>query len=265
MKKIITFVILVFLLSTPGYLLYIYANKLGISESLSISIIMFMPMVSAFIVKLIFDKSLRGFGWKLGSIKWLVLSYLIPIAFGGIAYLFLISTGLAKSNPAYHVSLLKLVSAFWLFNFFTAAGEEIGWRGFLFPELMKITSFNKSCFITGIIWAVWHFPGLIFGSYLSSIPLIALLPFFLITLIGMSFVMGWLRAKSGSVWTGVIYHATHNNFLQMLFIPLALPTLPISKYFLDETGLAMLIVVSVFTLIFWKLFKWSNIKSVEEN
>ncbi len=34
-----------------------------------------------------------------------------------------------------------------------AFGEELGWRGFLFPELERMTSFTTASLIGGIVWA----------------------------------------------------------------------------------------------------------------
>ena len=39
-----------------------------------------------------------------------------------------------------------------LFGCLWAAGEEIGWRGFLVPELMKFNSFTWTAAISGPRW-----------------------------------------------------------------------------------------------------------------
>lgn len=41
-------------------------------------------------------------------------------------------------------------------------GEEYGWRGYLLPELIKRKSIIKSIVILGIVWALYHFPVLVF-------------------------------------------------------------------------------------------------------
>jgi membrane protease YdiL (CAAX protease family) len=50
------------------------------------------------------------------------------------------------------------------------AGEEIGWRGFLLPELCKSRSLFVSSLIVGLFWGVWHlnFTGGLFGFLLFS-------------------------------------------------------------------------------------------------
>jgi membrane protease YdiL (CAAX protease family) len=39
-----------------------------------------------------------------------------------------------------------------------ATGEEIGWRGFLVPELAKVLPFTGVALVSGLIWASWHYP-----------------------------------------------------------------------------------------------------------
>ena len=39
-----------------------------------------------------------------------------------------------------------------------ALGEEIGWRGFLVPELAKALPFTGVALVSGMIWASWHYP-----------------------------------------------------------------------------------------------------------
>ena len=39
-----------------------------------------------------------------------------------------------------------------------ATGEEIGWRGFLVPELAKVLPFTGVALVSGLIWVSWHYP-----------------------------------------------------------------------------------------------------------
>jgi Type II CAAX prenyl endopeptidase Rce1-like len=46
----------------------------------------------------------------------------------------------------------------------SALGEEIGWRGFLVPELFKNIGFTGTALISGVVWACWHYPLLIWSD-----------------------------------------------------------------------------------------------------
>jgi membrane protease YdiL (CAAX protease family) len=54
---------------------------------------------------------------------------------------------------------------------------------FLAPQLAKLTTFTKVAIISGIIWAVWHFPLIIFSNYNSITSLWYALPLFLISVL----------------------------------------------------------------------------------
>jgi len=72
--------------------------------------------------------------------------------------------------------------------------------------------------------------------------------FFTTSIVAMSFPMAYLRLKSGSLWTGAIFHASHNLFLQSIFTPLT-QTNDASWRFVDETGMALpgaLIIVAIY-------------------
>lgn len=105
-------------------------------------------------------------------------------------------------------------------NFATDLGEEIGWRGFLVPELAKRHGFVAASLIAGIIWALWHYPILLLRSYHSVNPVWYYLPLFTVTVTTINFLWTWMRLKSGSIWPCVFLHAAHNTFFQKFFDPL---------------------------------------------
>ncbi|MFY9821855.1 MAG: CPBP family intramembrane glutamic endopeptidase [Thermoanaerobaculia bacterium] len=53
-----------------------------------------------------------------------------------------------------------------------------------------------------------------------------------------STIFAWLRLRSGSVWTAVIFHASHNLFLQEVFDPLIVNRGK-TEYWTTEFGLGM--------------------------
>lgn len=82
------------------------------------------------------------------------------------------------------------------------AAEEIGWRGFLLPNLQKKHSPFISSIIVGILWGVWHlnFTGGLVGFILYTI-----------TIIEMSILMTWVYNKSnGNLLLMTIWHFMFN-------------------------------------------------------
>jgi len=136
-----------------------------------------------------------------------------------------------------------------------ALGEEIGWSGFLVPELAKITSFTKTALFRGIFWSIWHYPIIISGLYApdvaKEVPLWYQLIFFTIILTSISFAYTWFRLKSGSLWTGMFLHASHNKFIQGVFSKLTTDK-GATLYFIDEFGAATAVVALLVAYIFWK-------------
>lgn len=68
--------------------------------------------------------------------------------------------------------------------------------------------------------------------------------------IGHSFVFAWLRLKSGSLWTGMLLHASHNLFIQGFFDPITTDT-GRTKYIIGEFGAALPLVCIAFGFYFW--------------
>ena len=91
-----------------------------------------------------------------------------------------------------------------------ALGEEIGWRGFLMPELAKVISFPKVGLISGLMRAVYHYPVLIFADYNAGAPAWYSVGCFTVAVVAGSFVMAWLTLRSQSLWPAAILHASHN-------------------------------------------------------
>jgi len=131
-----------------------------------------------------------------------------------------------------------------------ALGEEIGWRGFLVPELYKTMSFTKTAIISGTIWALWHFPIIIFSNYKSTAPLWYNLCCFSIFIILSSFFYAWIRLKTNSVWTAVFFHASTNLFVQQIFDPLTIHT-KYNPYFTGEFGIGLIIPSTILAIYAW--------------
>lgn len=245
-KKIFVFLVLAFALSSISYYVMISTGtgfKVG-------AIFMWSPGVAAILTKLLYRESLKDFGWQPGDRKYLFLGLGIPFLYASIIYSLVWITGLGDFSPQPFFQIAIFATAGLLFACLAALGEEIGWRGFLIPELIKFTSFTKAALVTGIIWAIWHYPGIIFADYNSTTPLVFQLIVFTIAVIGYSILTAWLRLKTGSIWPAVLWHGGHNLFIQQIFLMMTKDT-GITDYFVDDFGIGVFIASIIMGIVFW--------------
>lgn len=217
-------------------------------------LLMWCPGISALITCYLFKAPNVILGLKKWSWIGLGLGYLFPLVYSSITYLIIWLTLIGEFNLdkfslpilIYEATILVII------GMLPALGEEIGWRGFLVPELKKRFSFFKVGMISGLIWAFWHYPLIIFIDYrISTTPIWFNILCFTLMAIGGSIIMAWLRLKSQSVWPAVIYHASHNVFIQLIFDPLTIQG-EITGYFSGEFGILIFIFEFVIVGILWK-------------
>lgn len=105
--------------------------------------------------------------------------------------------------------LINVVLASWFINLLPALGEEIGWRGWLTPQLLPL-GVLPTIIITGLIWGLWHTPLMLLGHNYPQLPAWLAVVFMVIfcTLIGG--VLAWLTIRTNSVWPAALGHSTIN-------------------------------------------------------
>lgn len=214
--------------------------------------LMWSPGVSAIFTSLIFHKSLRPLGWKWGKSRYQAVSFFLPIVYAAVAYSIVWLAGWGRINRAFSVDTVEFLTIGILMSLLFALGEEIGWRGYLVPQLSKMTGFTSVCLISGIVWSVWHYPLIIFSGYNGGTSILYSLVCFTLMVTGTSFAYAWLRLISGSVWSGMFLHAMHNHFVQSFFDPLTEDT-GITPYIIGEFGAALAVAGIVVAFVFWKL------------
>ena len=265
--KIVVFLSITFTLTIFSCLLMIAAGGMRKSGPEFALLLMWSPGIAAIITCLIFQRNLRGLGWKLGKLKYILLCYILPLLVGLFTYSIIWITGLGKfewvkpfgattcgivgiKNPSFAVAFPIMLTFGLVLRLLFALGEEIGWRGFLVPHLAKILSLKKAALISGVIWAAYHLPGLLFMDYYSGSRLKSVI-FFSIMAISASVIMFWIRMKSGSLWTGAVFHASHNLAIQGIFNHFTIDT-GNTNFFSGEFGLGLAVVYSVVAIWFWK-------------
>ena len=250
--ELTTFLVLTFALSAIFWGLIIAAGSLGVHGGLYVLALMWCPGVSALITRFVFQRNLRREGWGLGAPRWLALAYLLPIAYATVAYgaVWLLGLGgvdLSRFTTG-TATFLVLGS---IQSLVFATGEELGWRGFLVPTLAKTMSFGRLAVLSGAIWAVWHFPLIIFADYNSGTATWYALLCFALMVIALGVVLAWLRLRSGSVWPAAILHASHNLFVQGFFDRVTVDKGP-TPWLTSEFGAALALTIGVTAWLFWR-------------
>ena len=268
-RQVGIYLLLVFACSSLFYYLMLRAHTLGAGAGMFVFGIMWCPALAAMATLKLNDRNVQDLGWKWPQTKYAVQSWYIPLAYATITYVIVWSTGLGgfpnrefmgqlvpmiglRVSPLLSTIAYVLVAGTFgvIKSMASALGEEIGWRGFLVPQLFKSFSFTATAFISGVIWACWHFPLLIWGDYNSGTPTWFGLSCFTVMVISMSFVFAWMRLKSGSLWTGAILHASHNLYIQAIFTPMTRNTGK-TAWYIDEFGAVLPIVALAFAIYFW--------------
>jgi uncharacterized protein len=269
--NIIGFITLTALISSLFYGLIISAGHVGAGAGQYVTGLMWSPAVAAFLMIYFRHLDVRSLG--LGSIggKYALIAYLTPLAYSAIAYVLIWILGFGffpdpaaiaamskrlgwqLTNPTVFVALyfVLMASTQMITSVAHALGEEIGWRGFLAPRLVRRFGFTGGAILLGIIWAAWHMPILLFADYNSGTPAWFSIPCFCALTIGLSIIMTWLRLASNSVWPCAILHASHNLFIQGFFTPLTGARGQVSSYITGEFGVAVPSMIVLFALLFW--------------
>ena len=133
------------------------------------------------------------------------------------------------------VSVVGTVIASFSANALAAAGEEIGWRGYLLPALLPLGRV-RALVVVGVVWAFWHAPIILLGyDYEDAGRAMAL-----VALSGFCILFGtflaWLRVRSDSVVPAAVAHGTVNGWMRV-FPVLVAAGQPVSSLVASPMGL----------------------------
>lgn len=108
---------------------------------------------------------------------------------------------------------------FLIYQFITAGTEEIGWRGYLLPSMLKEKTPWQASVRIGVIWALWHTPIIWYVFYSQGIPFFqTLLSFmgFIAGTIAMSTVHTYYYLKTKNIFFSMFIHSISNAFPMFL-------------------------------------------------
>ncbi|HSL29746.1 MAG TPA: CPBP family intramembrane glutamic endopeptidase [Anaerolineales bacterium] len=131
-----------------------------------------------------------------------------------------------------------------------ALGEEIGFRGYLFPHLLELGP-KRAAILSGFLHGTWHLPLILLTPfYLTEGNPLITIPIFLLLFTAAGAIYGWLRLGTNSIWPPSILHGAFNAFLD-IFTRLTLFTSPLAVYFVGESG--VLTFLATAAVAFWFL------------
>ena len=159
------------------------------------------------------DLGRRLLRWRVAWL-WYVVVLAGPAAFslavGGV-YVLLGGSWSAALPPAFTTTLPSLLLFLVSLTLTDGLGEELGWRGFALPRMLRRTTALVASLILGVLWAGWHLPLLwTEGSALFGSP--AWLLFLDVPAKAVLFTWVFLRTR-GSVLLAALLHGTTNLFV----------------------------------------------------
>ena len=266
-KDVWVFLALLAIFSSVFYALVFLRTDAGAQWSVYAAAFMWCPGLAAIVTCFVRDRTLRGLGWGWGRTRFYPIAYglalavcLLPyaivwIAFGAFDGRQLAGTfakaGLpaAWAGPAGVLAIGLIVLP--LTSLVSAAGEEIGWRGFLVPRMHALLGFTGTSLLVGLIWAAWHYPinAAVFPLHRPDVPLWYANACFTLLVIGAAFMHTWLRLRSRSVWPSTLLHASGNAFQGVL--QAATRETEVTSYLTTEYGAAFAVMGCLLVVVFW--------------
>jgi len=190
------------------------------------------------------------FGW--GTSGWFTFSPSGVDISGGP---WLLGRGL-EGWPLFVANVFVTGVAYSLFNGIVAAGEELGWRGYLQGALSSRYGNVRAILLLGVLWSMWHLPGQLAGYNFPEHPVMGALILSPIELVGVSFFLGWLTIKSASFWPAAVAHGAGNSIQEGVVSNL---TMNGSRLPEDLCTVAITVLVG---LVFWALIGAARQKQV---
>jgi uncharacterized protein len=197
--------------------------------------LMWSPAAASVVARLALGEGFADVSFRLGGRRgWraMTVAVVFPIVIGlpvyGIAWM----TGLAMFAPqpggvaaqfasaspvaTFGIMLAVAATIGTIMGILTAAGEEIGWRGYMLTRLID-AGIPSPILLSGLIWGLWHVPIVLGAGYAAGPSPVAssLLLVVLATAFGVVFAR--LRLQTGSIWPAIVLHGAWNSIIQSAF------------------------------------------------
>lgn len=147
-------------------------------------------------------KLVKSTYFKNENLKWYFFALVLPVL---LCYFSYIVISFVEYKELVHLKFNHSFNDYRTLVFFIllgSYGEELGWRGFMLPQLLKKHSLFISSFLIGVFWGIWHL------NILLGIPVFII---YLILVIEFSFISSWLYIKTKrNLLTTIILHTSIN-------------------------------------------------------
>lgn len=216
--------------------------------TLLLTVTMYMPFMGVLMARM----PLRGMGWVpqlKGKIRYIFFALWMPALLGilgGVLFFaifpdafdseFLTLRSLIEEAgaleqlesqgltiPMYFLSITILaVTVAPFLNMFAALGEEVGWRGVLYPYLKEKLGVTKGRIVGGTIWGVWHWPVMILAGYeygkeYLGAPVLGPIVFCVFTVM-LGILLDYVYEKTQTIWLPSLMHGAINAFTVFAYL-----------------------------------------------
>ena len=173
-------------------------------------LVVYGPGLAALILAAICDDSRTAVRGLLGTLRprkadipWVACVLVVALISSTAA---LVLTGVEPAR-VHHVAQSRfplLLAHLGLQLLIVAMGEELGWRGWLLPTLLRRSIRLRAALVVGGVWTLWHAP-LLLSSVTTTV-------MFIVGTVGLSILFTWLWARSGErLFVVVVGHAVVNT------------------------------------------------------
>jgi len=250
---------------------------------------MFAPAAASVVARLVLREGFADVSFRFGgrrSWKMILLALVFPIIIGLVAYGVAWATGLAQFDPQpsaglfaqlagdvasspvmVFVTMLLLTTFIGVFpNAFFAAGEEIGWRGYMLTRLID-AGVPRPVLVSGLIWGLWHIPLVLAGVYVAGSSPIVSAVLLMVSVTSSGFVIARMRLETGSIWPAIALHGAWNSTIQGAFDPATTSSGAGATLWVGEAGiltaLALVVAAVVFSRGHWTIRRAPEVHQVE--
>jgi len=250
--------------------------------------LMWSPALASVVARLVLREGFADVSFRFGgrrTLKVILLALVFPIVIGLVAYGIAWATGPARFDPPQPTGLLASlvgdtaspVTIFVVLLALTAtigaiiaalaaAGEEIGWRGYMLTRLID-AGVPRPVLASGLIWGLWHVPLILAGVYVAGSNPYVTAVLFMVSVTSLGFVFARMRLETGSIWPTIALHGAWNSIIQGAFDPVTMGTGAGATLWVGEAGiftaLALVVAAVIFSRGHWTIRRVPEEQQVE--